>query len=194
MAQNLENIVDVRVLAELEDDRLLAALDPDFDLGIEIEVPGGFFREVVDALVGDACVLALLACHPLLVHQEQAVVCKNDEITKKFVGVLDRFPVDQKICEFFFEFRGIDLAGVSKKSAEQSHGITAAVALAAGRCSGAGEGKNRAAAAAWQELELEGSTGAGLQAGRHARALESVATPLPLIPRKHGRSSGDGDR
>ena len=58
----------------------------------------------------------------------------------------------------------------------------AAAAVAAERYIAAGEGKNRAAAAA------------GLQAGRFARALETCATPLPLIPRKHGKSSGDDDR
>ena len=58
----------------------------------------------------------------------------------------------------------------------------AAAAVAAERYIAAGEGKNRAAAVA------------EFQAGRFARALETVATPLQSIPRKHGRSSGGGGR
>jgi hypothetical protein len=56
----------------------------------------------------------------------------------------------------------------------------AAAAVAAERYIADGEGKNRAAAEA------------GLQAGRFARALETCATPLPPIPRIHGRLSGGG--
>jgi hypothetical protein len=64
VAQNLEHIVDVRVLA---------AFDPNIDPCIEVEVACGFLREVVDALVGNARVLVLLAGHALLVHEEEAL-------------------------------------------------------------------------------------------------------------------------
>ena len=89
VAQNLEHIVDVRVLAEFQNDRFLAAFDPNIDLRIEVEVACGFLREVVDALVGNARVLALLAGHALLVHKEEAVIRENDQVAKELVGVLD---------------------------------------------------------------------------------------------------------
>jgi dienelactone hydrolase len=81
--------VDVRVLAEFQNDRFLAAFDPNIDLRIEVEVACGFLREVVDALIGNARVLALLAGHALLVHEEEAVIRENDQVAKELVGVLD---------------------------------------------------------------------------------------------------------
>jgi len=114
VAQNLEHIVDVRVLAEFQNDRLLAAFDPNIDLRIEVEVACGFLREVVDALVGNARVLALLAGHALLVHEEEAVIRENDQVAKELVGVLNRLAINQEVGEFLFELGGIDLARIPK--------------------------------------------------------------------------------
>ena len=109
--------MDVGILFELQGDRLWAALDPDFDFRIEVEVTRCFLGEVIDTFVGYAGVFPLLAGHALLVHKEQPEIGEHDEVAKEFVGVLNFLTVYEELGKFILQLRGIDLRGIANKSA-----------------------------------------------------------------------------
>ena len=91
LTQNLEDLINCRVLFEFPLDRFLFPSYPDTKLSVPIRLASAFFREFVNASVRDRDKILFPACDAHAIHHDDPVGGENDLIPHPFIGAEDFF-------------------------------------------------------------------------------------------------------
>lgn len=100
---------DVSAFSKFLTDWRVIARNPDFQLGIHVESPGGFDRKLSDRFVRDRVIFDFFAGEALLVDEDKAEVGEDEIVTDDFEGDLNLLAFDEDGGKFLIEFCRVDL-------------------------------------------------------------------------------------